>query len=249
MFEDIKKKIEENNGLTKMFLDYDGTLVNITSQPELAIPSKSLINLLNEGKKKIPLYLVTGRDIDGIISLVGHGFNVIAMHGSQFINEKGNIQQISNFGYFVERTNELSKKYSYLEKDFPGLRIIDKKGGFQFHYFNTPYNKIEALKEKISRIHEDGFEMYDGKFVYELRIKGVNKGKAIKKILNRGDFVLFAGDDNTDEEAFKILKSHITIKVGEGATVANFRLRSPFEMIGLISDILKDDRLINSGEK
>jgi trehalose 6-phosphate phosphatase len=238
MFEEMVKMIEERNGLTKVFLDYDGTLVNLTSEPELAVPSDSLLKILRELKSEIPICLITGRDIDGILSLVGSGFNIIALHGSQFYDENGGRWFIDGFENYVTRTGELVMKYSHLEKDFQGLRIIDKKGGLQFHYYNVERKERKRLEKLISNLHEEGFEIYHGKYVYELRIKGMNKGMAILRYINENDFVLFAGDDNTDEEAFSVLKQHITIKIGRGRTKARFRLQSPVQMKKFLSYLL-----------
>lgn len=247
--ENIEKKIRDSNGLTKLFLDYDGTLVNITSQPELAVPSASLINLLREAEERIPLFLVTGRGLQDMISLVGTGFNIIAMHGSQFMNKGGEKKQTNGFDTYVKRTEELSKKYSHLKDKYEGLRIMDKGGGLQFHYFNVKKDLVDILKSQILEIREDGFEMYKGKFVFELRIKGVNKGKAISEFINGEDFILFAGDDNTDEEAFNMLKDHVTVKVGGGVTNADFRLGSPDDVMILISKITREKGLIREGKE
>jgi trehalose 6-phosphate phosphatase len=240
VFERIMNAIAGNSGLTKMFLDYDGTLVDLTSQPELAVPSQELLALLNSLKRKIPLYLVTGRDLDGMLSLVGYGFNIIAMHGSEFVSEEGKRWYIENFENYRDRTKELSAKYLHLEKEFPGLRIIDKHGGLQFHYFNVDRGLTTRLKRVISKVKEEGFEMYSGKYVFELRIKGVNKGAAMLKYMDGSDFILFAGDDRTDEEAFRVLGGQITIKVGEGKTAARFRIDSPAKMKMLLYKLVQN---------
>jgi trehalose 6-phosphate phosphatase len=239
MFEEIENSIRAGKGITRMFLDYDGTLVDLTTQPELAIPGQELLHLIKSLKREVPLYLVTGRDLDSILSLVGGGFNIIAMHGSEFVDESGRKQYIENFEYYRQRTKELSEKYSYLEREFPNLRIIDKKGGLQFHYYNVDSKFINGLEKEISKIQEDGFELYSGKYVYELRVKGVNKGKAMLKFIGKEDFILFAGDDTTDEEAFKALKGHVTIKIGKGETDAAFRIDSPTEFKIFLSSLLE----------
>ncbi|MEM0133924.1 MAG: trehalose-phosphatase [Thermoplasmatales archaeon] len=242
MLEEIESEIKAKNGITKMFLDYDGTLVDLTTQPELAVPGQQLLDLLAKLKIEIPLYLVTGRDLEGIIALVGHGFNIIAMHGSEFVNENGQKWFIDHFDDYQRKTKELYEKYSHLEREYPGLRIIDKKGGLQFHYYNVDERYVDDLEKTVSGIHEDGFELYSGKYVYELRVKGVDKGKAIMKLLESDDFILFAGDDRTDEEAFKMLKSHVTIKVGDGVSAARFRVDSPTGFKKFLSDLLDNKK-------
>jgi trehalose 6-phosphate phosphatase len=240
MFEKIMDAINDKNGLTKMFLDYDGTLVDLTERPESAVPDRELLDLLNHLKREIPLYLVTGRDLDSIIALVGEGFNTIAMHGAEFVGEEGKKWYIDNFELYQRRTLELYSKYLHLEKEFPGLRIIDKKGGLQFHYYGVSARQMSDLERVISQVREEGFEMYSGKYVFELRVKGVDKGKAMSRYINENDFILFAGDDRTDEEAFRQLDGQVTIKVGEGKTTARFRIDSPTSMKMLLSRFVEN---------
>lgn len=240
MYDEIVKAIREKNGLTKLFLDYDGTLVDLVSQPEDARPGEELLELLRELKDEIPLFLVTGRDLDGLVSFVGNGFNIIAMHGSQFVGENGERWSVDDFEEFRRRTGEMASKYSHLESEFRGLRVIDKAGGLQFHYYNVDRSRMEELERAISKVSEPGFEMYSGKYVYELRIRGMDKGKAMMRYVKADDFILFAGDDRTDEEAFSEFEDQITIKVGDGATAARFRLGNPAQLKRLLHALLDE---------
>ncbi|MEL9915144.1 MAG: trehalose-phosphatase [Thermoplasmatales archaeon] len=240
MLEEILNEIKKKGGITKAFLDYDGTLVNITTDPALATPDENLLSILRRLSSVVPTYLVTGRSLADLLGLVGPGFNVIAMHGAQFCDQDGNKDEIENFEFYVKRSKEIAFKYGYLKSLFPGLVIKDKGGGVMFHYYHVSKDKWDILTREIGSIREDGFELYSGKYIFELRIRGINKGTAIKNRMIPGDFIVFAGDDNTDEEAFKMLEQHITIKVGEGFTNARFRLSSPLDIRQLLLRIITD---------
>lgn len=231
---DILNSVLEGERITKLFLDYDGTLVPLTSSPELAKADDNLKILLNRLKTEFPLYIVTGRDLNDLISLLGSGYNIIAMHGAEFMDENGSVKNIENFEYYVRRSKILTEKYSFLRDKYPGLRIYDKKGGVQFHYFNLTLEKIDEFRSFMEKLKEEDFELYSGKYVYEFRIKGINKGKAILDKLDENDHIIFAGDDNTDEEAFSMLENHITIKIGDGDTIAKYRLNSYIELRSLL---------------
>ncbi len=230
--------------ITKLFLDYDGTLVPLVSSPELAKADDELKELLNSIKELFPMYIITGRDMNDILGLIGYGYNIIAMHGAEFLDEKGKRENIENFNYYIEISSALSKKYSFLEREFPGVRVIDKHGGVQFHYFNIRKDLIKKFQTFMEGINEKDFELYSGKYVYELRIKGINKGIAILNKIEEGDHIIFAGDDNTDEEAFSLLKNHMTIKVGEGNTAAKYRVDSYSEVRDILRYLIHSYRRI-----
>ncbi|MEM4091302.1 MAG: trehalose-phosphatase [Thermoplasmatales archaeon] len=238
--EEILKQVREIGGISKAFLDYDGTLVNITTDPDLAIPDDGIKKIVRQIGTFIPTYIVTGRALDDLLKLIGPGFNIIAMHGAQFCDGDGKRRSIDGFDKFVLRSKEIASRYSYLSTLFSGLSIKDKGGGVMFHYYHVSSKKIRDLKRAISSIREEGFEMYSGKYIFELRIKGINKGMAVENEMKKGDAVLFAGDDATDEEAFEMLREQITIKVGDGDTRARFRLGSPSDMRQFLSRILEE---------
>lgn len=88
-----------------------------------------------------------------------------------------------------------------------------------------------AVDEARRRLAElDGLHISDGKRVLECAVVHANKGQGIALLRKLTDAtgVLFAGDDVTDEHAFKVLESNdVGIKVGPGATAAPYRVDSP----------------------
>ena len=77
------------------------------------------------------------------------------------------------------------------------------------------------------------FELLHGKFVFEVKPAGVNKGTAIDAFMREAPFAgrvpVFAGDDTTDESGFAIVQplGGVAIKVGTGPSQALHRLDSP----------------------
>ena len=67
----------------------------------------------------------------------------------------------------------------------------------------------------------------------EVKPKAVSKASAIERIMQfeafSGREILYAGDDFTDEAAFAWVNEHggVSIKVGDGPTVARYRTASP----------------------
>ena len=74
-----------NAGNKLTLLDFDGTLVDFTSNTADTIPSEGLLNLLQK-VADIPdnqLIIITGREMDEIDRMVGHlPIDIIAEHGA-----------------------------------------------------------------------------------------------------------------------------------------------------------------------
>jgi trehalose 6-phosphate synthase/phosphatase len=85
-------------------------------------------------------------------------------------------------------------------------------------------------------------QILQGNKVIEVRNSGINKGTAGKYFLskNRYDFILAVGDDQTDEELFRVLPEEAyTIKVGLSASLAKHNLRDCKEVRKFIEEIVK----------
>jgi trehalose 6-phosphate synthase/phosphatase len=82
----------------------------------------------------------------------------------------------------------------------------------------------------------------NGNKVIEVRVKGIDKGSAIAKIIPtaRFDFILCIGDDVTDEDMFRQLQATpeaYTIKVGDETSGARYNLYDPAMVQSLLQDI------------
>jgi trehalose 6-phosphate phosphatase len=70
----------------------------------------------------------------------------------------------------------------------------------------------------------------------------MNKGLALADLMQRlpRHRVLFAGDDVTDEAAMAVLGTDdISIKVGDGDTIARHRVSDPAEMVDVLEAVVR----------
>ncbi len=226
---DTFRKLSDKDPL--IFLDYDGTLVGIRMNPEDAIPGEGLLDELEALNRLYETYIVTGRSMKDIEGFIGYDLNIIALHGA--LARIGGIyyENVENFSYFEEKCDALFDRRDGFISDFPGLRMYNKHGNLLFHLGLMEQEESKArLIEEVEKIAEEfGMEVYRGKMIVELRIPGMNKGMAIRKI-RTGRPSMIAGDDRTDEEAFSLNPDALRIKVGKGDTLADFVVENTEKM-------------------
>lgn len=219
-----------------LFLDIDGTLAPLAPTPDdAAIPQETLedLNVLF-GQLNGALAFVSGRSITDIDRLSGsHSFPAAALHGLEIRRPDGEIEMPAfNCRNLLDPARMV---ISDLAARNPELFVEDKDFSLAVHYRRKPeleHGVLDALRSLQTACAESVF-LQEGKLVGELRLRGGDKGTAIQRLLTlppfQGRRPIFAGDDKTDEDAFRtvIALGGIGIKIGDGETVAQQRLASP----------------------
>ncbi len=84
----------------------------------------------------------------------------------------------------------------------------------------------------------DGVHVTEGTAVVELSVIRTDKGEALDVLRHRcgATAAVFVGDDVSDEEVFaRLAGPDLGIKVGDGATLAAYRVRGPHEVAVVLS--------------
>ncbi len=84
----------------------------------------------------------------------------------------------------------------------------------------------------------------EGNRVIEVKNRGVDKGRAVKRWLEKydWDFIFCAGDDWTDEYMFEVMPEHAySIKVGGGFSRAKYHVRSWREIREILHEIVRKE--------
>ncbi|ETZ19567.1 bifunctional alpha,alpha-trehalose-phosphate synthase (UDP-forming)/trehalose-phosphatase [Pedobacter sp. V48] len=230
-------------------LDYDGTLVNFSKDPSKASPNKELIQLL-ESLCSVPgndVYVISGRDSVTLDKWLGHlPIGLIAEHGAKnrLAGGKWSNEALAESTNWKEKIERIMQHYVFRSPD----SFIEKKDfSLAWHYRNAdPFLASRRAKDLHEELVEYTVQMpldvLNGHKVIEVRNKGINKGLSAARILDgkNYDFVLCIGDDQTDEDMFKILAknpSAYTVKVGHQASFAAYNLYTPFLVFSLLDSI------------
>jgi trehalose 6-phosphate phosphatase len=215
-----------------LFLDFDGTLVDIAPQPEDVIVPSGLVHTLAELNKYLDgaLALISGRPIEQIDGFL-HPLRlaVAGVHGAERRGPDGAVSLLST--HPMQLVEEAA---SALAARYPQLRIETKRGSVALHYRQAPELEPQCLHAMQAAVEQSpGLTLLRGKMVVEAKPGGTSKGHAIEAFLQEPPFAgrkpVFVGDDFTDEVGFSTVQrlQGLGVKVGEGTTVAWHRLASP----------------------
>jgi trehalose 6-phosphate synthase/phosphatase len=245
----LQKLIDEYNAAEKrlMLLDYDGTLAPFSRIPSEATPSKYLIEQLEmmASDPKNEVVVISGRDEKTLHSWLGKlPISLVAEHGAS-IRFKGsewrkqfNIQQ-----GWKDRIRPIMELFT---SRCAGSLVEEKENTLAWHYRNTisdlGFTRSRELINAISQlISNTSLQVIDGNKVVEVRQSGVDKGTTAMKLVNNfsPNFVFCIGDDATDEDMFNILRNKaFTIKIGNGATAAEYNILQQTEVLPLLSNLI-----------
>ena len=210
-----------------LLLDYDGTLAPIQQDPMQAFPHADAPPLLKALNEQFPLWIVTGRHLNDLGVLLDLQLNAIGLHGLQ----KGKIGTVARATLSSEVREDIERMRMLLP-EVDQMRVEEKEYTFAVHYRGATNEEpiVSAIKEWLENL-PDSLNAIWGKKVVELKPKGISKGSAIQELLAQFPErkPLYIGDDTTDESAFEILHQTanmhaVTIKVGDGATCARYRV-------------------------
>lgn len=215
-----------------LFLDFDGTLVDIAPTPDAIRVPQGLADALHrlsdllEGR----LALVSGRAIADIEGFLGP--LAIARAGSHGIDRRlagGAVLDAVAEG-FPEDARALLADFAQGH----GFSLEAKPHGAALHYRSNPAIEDQGLNfaEEVAAAH--GLVVKRGKCVIELVRPGADKGGAVRAFMQHAIFAgshpVFIGDDVTDEDGFAAVGEYggTAIVVGDRRpTRASYRIEGP----------------------
>jgi trehalose 6-phosphate synthase/phosphatase len=83
-------------------------------------------------------------------------------------------------------------------------------------------------------------EIHHGKRIVEVSSIHINKGRAVEHFINQHNYdrIICAGDDQTDETMFRVESDAlISIKIGEGDSLAQHRIAGVIPFLNLLQNI------------
>jgi trehalose 6-phosphate phosphatase len=231
---------------TALFLDFDGTLVDIAPRPDAVHIPGELAGLLALLHQRLggALALITGRAQDDVETLLMPGMaNLPAAY------EHGAVRRGAGPSLTVAPPPALDRVLTAahsLADRHPELLVEHKRSSVALHFRLAPALApacVAAMTEASQQ--EPGLQLLHGKAVVEVKSAQVGKGLAIEAFMAESPFAgrrpVFAGDDVTDEAGFEAVQrmGGDAIKVGSGETAAIHRIPDPTRLRQWLQDSLQ----------
>jgi trehalose 6-phosphate phosphatase len=206
-----------------LFLDFDGTLVEIAETPTAIQVEHELINTLDAIKQCLngALAIVSGRPISQIDRhLLPLTTTAAGLHGLEWRLDDGAVEQHGNAAFRAELSRIRGQLASFV-KCHPGLLLEDKQLTLALHYRQAPQLQTQC-QQRIEQLLADTttLKVLQGKMVLEIKPAAIDKGAAIRRFLRQPPFrdriPVFAGDDVTDEDGFAVVNelNGYSIRIG-----------------------------------
>jgi trehalose-phosphatase len=241
-----------------LLLDVDGTLAPIVERPDYAIVSPATQHVLVDlvAMPDTHVAIVSGRSARDARRLVNvKGVWVLGNHGIEVAQPNGPPAVRRDVAQYESKVAAAVDRCSSIADSTPGVIVEDKRWTLSVHYRLADRAVIPAVSAHVADIAlQLGLRVTVGKEVLEVRPPvDVNKGTAaiaLARSLNALDpsaSVFCAGDDRTDEDAFRALRATqpaaVTVFVGnDGAlltTGAEFSVADPDDVRALLEAILE----------
>lgn len=221
-----------------LFLDFDGTLVDIAERPDAVVVDPQLPETLARLRDLLggALAVVSGRSISTLDAfLAPELFDAAGVHGVERRLAGGRCESGPQNSGGLRGAIEAVRPFAAAHQ---GLLLEDKGSSFAVHWRLRPDLAADALRVVEAAASElgAGYRVQHGKAVAEILPVQAGKGAAIAWFLDRSPYrgrrPVFVGDDLTDEHGFHAVneRNGITVRIGDGGTAAAHRLGSPTEL-------------------
>lgn len=226
--------------------DYDGTLSPIVEDPLQARPlresSAALRSLAVLANTHVTI--ISGRALRDLAALsrFPEEIHLVGSHGSEF--DIGFVENLTAEN--LQQLAVIQSSFEAIAEQHEGVFLEIKPASVALHYRRCDTEIHSELVAKAQAALDDisGVQVKLGKMVVEALVVPHNKGTALDRLRHRlaAEAVLFLGDDTTDEEAFaRLTGPDVGIKVGDGETLAQFRV-SDSEEVAEVLCFLSEER-------
>jgi trehalose 6-phosphate phosphatase len=228
-----------------LFLDIDGTLLDMAPTPDAVIVDPALLDLLRRLERACDgaIALITGRPISAVDALFAPlQLPVAGVHGFERRNAQHHYFRPAFVGTGL---GFLRSEMTALAESLPGVLLEDKGCALALHYRQVP-NLEETLRLRLARLvsaSQPAFELLDGDHVLEIKPVEHDKSTAIEAFMQEDPFTgrmpIFIGDDTTDLDGFAAVRRFNGLAIAVGSRIpGERRLAGPRDVRAWLESLL-----------
>ncbi|GLT40286.1 hypothetical protein SLA2020_144320 [Shorea laevis] len=255
-----------------LFLDYDGTLSPIVDNPDCAFMSSEMRAAVRRLAMYFPTAIISGRSRDKVYKFVGltelyyagsHGMDIMGPVRQSISDEPNCIKSTDKQGKevnlfqpareFLPMIGEVFNSLVESTKEIKGAKVENNKFCVSVHFRNVEEKSWETVAQCVHDVIKNypRLRLTHGRKVLEVRpMINWDKGKAVTFLLeslglsNCNDVLpIYVGDDQTDEDAFKVLREGnrgygILVSSVPKESNAFFSLRDPQEVMEFLKSLV-----------
>lgn len=192
-----------------LFLDFDGTLVEIADHPQDVVVPSDLPQALSALSERLEgrLAVISGRALATLDRLLGGvAIAMAGSHGGEF--RPAGAVEVEPLADPLPRP--VCQALDAFAQENGGLVFEAKPFSAAVHYRDRPQIGASLYDFAARLAAENGLTVKHGKMVVELSMPGSDKGTAVNRFMQMPPFAgtrpLFIGDDVTDEDAFAAVR-------------------------------------------
>jgi trehalose 6-phosphate phosphatase len=234
--------VELDAAKAAIFLDFDGTLIELAQTPDGIDVPADLPDLLHCLARRTAgaLALVSGRAVADLRRYLPDAPGcLVGNHGCQITCPGAPAWHHPLIGANIVAA--LQRDVQSLADSAPGLIAEPKPAGAVLHYRRAPAEEPRLARAMTALADAaPGIELHRAKMALELRPDDAGKDRAIARLMQAAPFAgrvpVMLGDDLTDEPAMDFAQQGggLACKVGSGDTIARHRRAGPADVHDLI---------------
>ncbi len=217
-----------------LFLDVDGTLLELTDTPSGVAADPMLKSLLKEVAERLggAVALVSGRSIAYLDALFAPlKLPAAGLHGVERRKASGAIQGAN---YSDAQLDGARAALQAFVDAHPGTLLEDKGRNLAVHYRLAPELEasVRGVVAAAAAPMGSNYHVQEGSMVLEIKPHGFTKATAAKEFMQEAPFSgrtpVFVGDDLTDQAGLEAVEALGGISIGVGDRVrAQWRFEDP----------------------
>jgi trehalose 6-phosphate phosphatase len=195
-----------------LFLDLDGTLLDIAATPAAVVVPRDLVGDLEAAAAALDgaLAIVSGRDLHDIDQLLAPlQLPAAGEHGAIVRLPSGRRDEVA-----IKVPEDWIEVLLRLQETCPGVLTEPKAHNVVAHFRNASAHEatVRRVASELASRDPGNFELLEAKMAVEIRPRAVTKARAVDCLMKVEPFVgrvpVFVGDDATDHDGFGAAMRH-----------------------------------------